>query len=76
MQISANATDENEMSMVIFSWNATSNGAWINVSNTSVLSYQTSVNYTVNMSVTVPPGRAVGYVFNANDSDGNWYLQD
>ena len=72
VQISANATDENEMSMVIFSWNATSNGAWINVSNTSVLSGQTSVNYTVNMSVTVPPGRAVGYVFNANDSDGNW----
>jgi len=72
IQISTNATDLTEISMVIFSWNATINGVWINVSNSSALSGQTAVNYTVNLTVELVPGNVIGYVFHANDSDNNW----
>jgi len=72
VQISTNAEDTTEIIMVIFSWNSTVNGIWINVSNTSVLIGQVGVNYTVNLTVDLFPGIVVGYLFHANDSGNSW----
>ncbi len=67
VQISANCSDDTGLSMCLFSWNGTANGQWVNVSNMSVIG-ASSINYTVNLAVTLPAKSSIGYQFYANDS--------
>lgn len=67
VQIGVKASDATNTSMVLFSWNGTSNGVWVNASNSSVVNSDL-VNYTVNQSITLPQGNVIGYTFYANDS--------
>ena len=70
-QISANVTDDDIISMIIFSWNSTSTGAWINVSNTTGSSV--GLNYSINVSVSLSRGNTIGYLFYSNDSIVNTF---
>lgn len=73
--IGVKATDEDSLSMIIFSWNAT--GTWETISNTSVLADPTlNYNYTVDMEVTAPINAVVGVRFSANDTENNWNQTD
>ncbi|MBI3027269.1 hypothetical protein HYY70_04080 [Candidatus Woesearchaeota archaeon] len=71
LQISTNATDESGLNLILFSWNSTGIGTWINVSN-ATLSADKSVNYTVNVTVTAIANTVVGYIFHARDIAGNF----
>jgi len=64
VKISGNATDDDILSMTIFSWNMS--GAWLNVSNITLSA--AGNNYTVNQTVTLTRGNVIGYVFYSNDS--------
>lgn len=72
--ISQNVTDaNNSVSMVIFFHNQT--GILRNVSNTSIINTK-SINYTVNLSVTLAGSSVIGFGFWANDSRGNVNITD
>ena len=66
VQLSSLVSDNDNISMIIASWNGTSNGIWANISNISLLS--TSSNYTVNLTVGRSRGNTIGFLFYTNDS--------
>jgi hypothetical protein len=76
MKINGNATfnitvsdSGSGLSYYIFSWNGTGTG-WLNDTNGSISGG--SVKLTINKSTNLSYGNAIGYVWYANDSAGNW----
>lgn len=66
VQISSLSNDADTLSTIMASWNCTSSGAWINISNYT--NSVTSFNYSVNVSVGRGRGNTCGWLFYANDS--------
>ena len=66
VKINGNTTDNDIISMIIFSWNGSSSGLWINVSNTTASS--TGLNYSVNVTIGLSRGNTIGWLFYSNDS--------
>src|SRR3989344_5201795 len=71
VQLSALVEDSDTLSMIIASWNGSSTGAWINVSN--ITPSNTANNYSINVSVGLARGSTVGWVFYSNDSVVNTF---
>src|SRR3989338_8246518 len=66
VQLSALTSDADTISMIIASWNGTSTGVGVNVSNRTPSN--TANNYSINVSVGLARGSTVGWVFYSNDS--------
>src|SRR3989344_9253592 len=71
VQLSALVEDSDTLSMIIASWNGSSTGAWINVSN--ITPSNTANNYSINVSVGLARGSTVGWLFYSNDSIVNTF---
>ena len=67
VQINVSSNDVDFLSMIIASWNGSSTGTWINISNITLDSISTA-NYSVNVSVLLTRGNTIGWLFYANDS--------
>lgn len=66
LQLSSLTSDNDGISTIIFSWNGSSSGLWINVSN--ITSAVTNLNYTVNVTLSRARGNRIGFLFYSNDS--------
>src|SRR3989344_5613407 len=71
VQLSALVEDSDTLSMIIASWNGSSTGVWINISNITLSS--TANNYSVNVSHSRNRGDTIGWVFYSNDSVVNTF---
>ena len=66
VQLSSMVNDSDTLSTIIASWNGSSSGLWINISNMTISS--TGTNYSVNVTVGRARGNTVGWLFYSNDT--------